>query len=52
VRRIKGANSLFDKNDEKLAQYDRNELLTVLSDNRYHSPEYSELDREQPDGKR
>ncbi|CAB4397945.1 unnamed protein product [Rhizophagus irregularis] len=49
---VKGAKSLFDKNDEKLENYDRKELLNVLSDNRYHSPEYSESDEEQPDGKR
>ncbi|GET56190.1 hypothetical protein GLOIN_2v1836057 [Rhizophagus irregularis DAOM 181602=DAOM 197198] len=52
ARRVKGAKSLFDKNDEKLENYDRKELLNVLSDNRYHSPEYSESDEEQPDGKR
>ncbi|PKK54335.1 hypothetical protein RhiirC2_722559, partial [Rhizophagus irregularis] len=46
VRRVKGAKSLFDKNDEKLENYDRKELLNVLSDNRYHSPEYSESDEE------
>ncbi|GET65846.1 hypothetical protein GLOIN_2v1885757 [Rhizophagus irregularis DAOM 181602=DAOM 197198] len=50
--RVKGAKSLFDKNDEKLENYDRKELLNVLNDNRYHSPEYSESDEEQPDGKR
>ncbi|GBC11400.2 hypothetical protein GLOIN_2v1875530 [Rhizophagus irregularis DAOM 181602=DAOM 197198] len=50
--RVKGAKLLFDKNDEKLENYDRKELLNVLSDNRYHSPEYSESDEEQPDGKR
>ncbi|CAB5361988.1 unnamed protein product [Rhizophagus irregularis] len=48
--RVKGAKSLFDKNDEKLENYDRKELLNVLNDNRYHSPEYSESDEEQPDG--
>ncbi|CAB5197058.1 unnamed protein product [Rhizophagus irregularis] len=52
ARRVKGAKSLFDKNDEKLENYDRKELLNVLSDNRYHSPEYSESDEEQPDSKR
>ncbi|GBC47273.2 hypothetical protein GLOIN_2v1469591 [Rhizophagus irregularis DAOM 181602=DAOM 197198] len=52
AHRVKGAKSLFDKNDEKLENYDQKELLNVLSDNRYHSPEYSESDEEQPDGKR
>ncbi|RGB25627.1 hypothetical protein C1646_771457 [Rhizophagus diaphanus] len=52
ARRIKGVKLLFDKNDEKLENYDRKELLNILSDNQYHSPEYSESDEEQPDGKR
>ncbi|RGB33241.1 hypothetical protein C1646_761963, partial [Rhizophagus diaphanus] len=30
TRRVKGAKSLFDKNDEKLENYDRKELLNVL----------------------
>ncbi|PKC74401.1 hypothetical protein RhiirA1_450080 [Rhizophagus irregularis] len=50
--RVKSVKSLFNKNDEKLENYDRKELLNVLSDNRYHSPEYSESDEEQSDGKR
>ncbi|RGB30113.1 hypothetical protein C1646_765734 [Rhizophagus diaphanus] len=50
AHRIKGTKSLFDKNDEKLENYDRKELLNILSDNRYYSPEYSELDEKQPDG--
>ncbi|CAB5393679.1 unnamed protein product [Rhizophagus irregularis] len=33
ARQVKGAKSLFDKNDEKLENYDRKELLNVLSDN-------------------
>ncbi|RGB24492.1 hypothetical protein C1646_773030 [Rhizophagus diaphanus] len=48
ARRIKGTKSLFDKNDEKLENYDQKELLNILSDNRYHSLEYSESDEEQP----
>ncbi|RGB28900.1 hypothetical protein C1646_767272 [Rhizophagus diaphanus] len=35
------------KYDEKFTK-----LLNILNDNRYHSPEYSESDEEQPDGKR
>ncbi|RGB43702.1 hypothetical protein C1646_749495 [Rhizophagus diaphanus] len=31
ARRIKGAKSLFDKNDEKLENYDRKELLNILN---------------------
>ncbi|RGB30259.1 hypothetical protein C1646_765545 [Rhizophagus diaphanus] len=33
ARRVKGIKLLFDKNDEKLENYDRKELLNVLSDN-------------------
>ncbi|EXX62098.1 hypothetical protein RirG_164960 [Rhizophagus irregularis DAOM 197198w] len=50
--RVKGAKSLFDKNDEKLENYDQKELLNVLSDNRYYSPEYFESDEEQLDSKK
>ncbi|PKB98720.1 hypothetical protein RhiirA5_430903 [Rhizophagus irregularis] len=52
VCRVKDAKSLFDKNDEKLENYDRKKLLNVLNDNRYHVPEYFESDEKQPDGKR
>ncbi|CAB5359465.1 unnamed protein product [Rhizophagus irregularis] len=50
AHQVKGAKSLFNKNDEKLENYDRKELLNVLSDNRYHFPEYFESDEKQPDG--
>ncbi|GBC48246.2 hypothetical protein GLOIN_2v1791150 [Rhizophagus irregularis DAOM 181602=DAOM 197198] len=49
VCRVKDAKSLFDKNDEKLENYDRKKLLNVLNDNRYHVPEYFESDEKQPD---
>ncbi|GBC47284.2 hypothetical protein GLOIN_2v1885757 [Rhizophagus irregularis DAOM 181602=DAOM 197198] len=45
-------NRRLHRNNRLNENYDRKELLNVLSDNRYHSPEYSELDEEQPDGKR
>ncbi|RGB22788.1 hypothetical protein C1646_775539 [Rhizophagus diaphanus] len=38
------------KYDEKFTSESNDEILD--SDNRYHSPEYSESDEEQPDGKR
>ncbi|CAI2189288.1 19666_t:CDS:2, partial [Funneliformis geosporum] len=41
TRRIKGANSLFDLGDKKVSKYDKKELLRILGDNRYHSPEDS-----------
>ena len=52
MRRIKGANSLFTNQDEQIMRYDRNEIIAILRDNRYHSPELSELDEEQENSKR
>ncbi|PKC64694.1 hypothetical protein RhiirA1_462047 [Rhizophagus irregularis] len=45
-------NCRLHRNNRLNENYDRKELLNVLSDNRYHSAEYSESDEEQPDGKR
>jgi len=52
MRRIKGANSLFTNQDERIMKYDRNEIISILSDNRYHFPELSESDEEQTNSKR
>jgi len=41
VRRVKAATSLFESNDERVGNYDRDELMKLLMDNRYHSPEES-----------
>ncbi|CAB5332546.1 unnamed protein product [Rhizophagus irregularis] len=51
-RRVKGAISLFKRNDDRVKDYDKTEVLNILKDTRYHSPEDSEMDKEQPDGKR
>ncbi|CAB5376953.1 unnamed protein product [Rhizophagus irregularis] len=51
-RRVKGAISLFKRNDNRVKDYDKTEVLNILKDTRYHSPEDSETDKEQPDGKR
>ncbi|CAB4442161.1 unnamed protein product [Rhizophagus irregularis] len=51
-RRVKGAISLFKRNDDQVKDYDKTEVLNILKDTRYHSPEDSETDKEQPDGKR
>jgi hypothetical protein len=37
--------------DEQITNYDENELMGILGDNRYHSPEDSATDAE-GDGKR
>jgi hypothetical protein len=39
-------NSLFELDDERITDYEKEELLKILSDNRYHSPEDSETDEE------
>ncbi|GBC38959.2 hypothetical protein GLOIN_2v1469591 [Rhizophagus irregularis DAOM 181602=DAOM 197198] len=57
VRLLYKQRGTLDKDNRRLHRNNRlNEkkaqLLNVLSDNRYHSPEYSESDEEQPDGKR
>ncbi|CAB5147369.1 unnamed protein product [Rhizophagus irregularis] len=55
TKRRKGKNLVRNSEDEmevdeeEARNYDRKKLLNVLSDNRYHSPEYSESDEEQPD---
>ncbi|CAI2193245.1 7562_t:CDS:1, partial [Funneliformis geosporum] len=41
AKRIKGANSLFNLGDERVLKYDKEELLRILEDNRYHSPKDS-----------
>ncbi|CAB5199518.1 unnamed protein product [Rhizophagus irregularis] len=51
-RRVKGAISLFKRNNDRVKDYDKTEVLNILKDTRYHSPEDSETDKEQPDGKR
>ena len=52
MHRIKGANSLFMNEDDRIMKYNRSELLKILSDNRFHSLEHSESDEGQPEGKR
>jgi hypothetical protein len=37
--------------DERIVNYDESEMMGILGDNRYHSPEDSETDAE-GDGKR
>ena len=45
-RRIKAALRLYDKNDEEIEKYDKNELLSILQTNGYHSPEQSDSEDE------
>ncbi|CAB4378692.1 unnamed protein product [Rhizophagus irregularis] len=48
-RRVKGAISLFKRNDDRVKDYDKTEVLNILKDTHYHSPEDSETDKEQLD---
>ncbi|PKY13585.1 hypothetical protein RhiirB3_425437 [Rhizophagus irregularis] len=48
ARHIKGAKSLFEKGDERLAKYDKSEIYRILQDNDFHSPELSVTDDENP----
>jgi hypothetical protein len=50
--RVKGALSLFDHNDDQVKDYDKKEVLKIMKNTRYHSPEDSETNEEQPNGKR
>ena len=52
MRRIKGAKSLFATGNEQIMNYNRDELIKILQDKRYHSPEHSETDEENPSNKR
>src|SRR5581483_3412279 len=45
-RQIKAALRLYDENDEKIEKYDKNELLSILQINGYHSPEQSDFEDE------
>ncbi|CAB4388836.1 unnamed protein product [Rhizophagus irregularis] len=44
--------SLFKRNDVQVKDYDKTEVLNILKDTRYHSPEDSETDKKQLDNKR
>ena len=37
---------LYSLDDERVTKYDENELMGILENNRYHSPEDSETDVE------
>ncbi|CAB5371642.1 unnamed protein product [Rhizophagus irregularis] len=50
--RVKGALSLFKCNNNQVKDYDKTEVLNILKDTGYHSPEDSEMDKEQLNGNR
>ncbi|GET66360.1 hypothetical protein GLOIN_2v1875530 [Rhizophagus irregularis DAOM 181602=DAOM 197198] len=52
VRLLYKQRGTLDKDNRRLHQNNRLNQKRHIDDNRYHSPEYSESDEEQPDGKR
>ncbi|GET53942.1 hypothetical protein GLOIN_2v1798326 [Rhizophagus irregularis DAOM 181602=DAOM 197198] len=49
LRRIKAAKDLYRKSDERIIGYEKRQLLKMLANRSYHSPEISESDEENPD---
>jgi len=49
LRRIKAAKDLYRKGDERIIGYEKRQLLKMLANRSYHSPEISESDEENPD---
>jgi hypothetical protein len=49
LRRIKAAKDLYRKSDERIIGYDKRQLLKMLANRSYHSPEVSESDEEDLD---
>ncbi|UZO04892.1 uncharacterized protein OCT59_025254 [Rhizophagus irregularis] len=47
--RIKAAKDLYRKSDERIIGYEKRQLLKMLANRSYHSPEISESDEENPD---
>jgi hypothetical protein len=41
---LKTAKSLYKNNDERIVNYEKRELLKLLADRGFHSPELSETD--------
>jgi hypothetical protein len=46
LRRIKAAKDLFNKKDGRIISYERRDLLKILANRAYHSPEVSETEDE------
>ncbi|GET57616.1 hypothetical protein GLOIN_2v1840618 [Rhizophagus irregularis DAOM 181602=DAOM 197198] len=49
LRQIKAAKDLYRKSDERIIGYEKRQLLKMLANRSYHSPEISESDEENPD---
>ena len=46
IHQLKAAKSLFKKIDINMLLYDEDEVLRVIQEKKYHSPELSETDEE------
>ncbi|PKK65879.1 hypothetical protein RhiirC2_715250 [Rhizophagus irregularis] len=44
IRRLKSAKSLYANNNSEISKYNKEELLKILKNRKYHSPEISESD--------
>uniref|UniRef100_U9USW1 Uncharacterized protein n=2 Tax=Rhizophagus irregularis TaxID=588596 RepID=U9USW1_RHIID len=44
IRRMKSAKSLYANNNSEISKYNKEELLKILKNRKYHSPEISESD--------
>ena len=51
MHRLKAAKSLFKNKDARITGYEHRELLLLLADRSYHSPEISEMDKDDPSNK-
>ncbi|CAB4409022.1 unnamed protein product [Rhizophagus irregularis] len=49
LRRIKAVKDLYRKGDKRIIGYEKRQLLKMLANRSYHSPEISESDEENPD---
>ena len=45
---MKAAKNLYKKEDEQITRYEKRELMIMLANRLYHSPEISEEDEEDP----
>ncbi|RGB28744.1 hypothetical protein C1646_767423 [Rhizophagus diaphanus] len=46
IRRLKVAKALYNKDDARITHYEKQEMINIIQDMRYHSLELSEMDEE------
>ncbi|RGB23912.1 hypothetical protein C1646_773821 [Rhizophagus diaphanus] len=52
IYHLKAAKALYDKDDVRIAHYKKQEIINIIQDMRYHSPELSETNEETTSDKR